>query len=943
MRLARSVAALLALAPVLAAQAPADRPDTRLDNGLVQATFDARGLVQLREVASGAAVDFAGDDFAAVLGDRAVEGRFLAAPAVERADGQVTFRFTSGDWRLAVDYELRAGWHFVGKQLTLQREGLRDDARAIVVHRLEPLRLRLPHAPTDSAGIRSGALLRYAGDGRGHTLFVLLQNPFGQWQGDAREASLGYAPQLPVLREPLRSDRVCLGVVPRSGHRQPATALPEWQWLPAGTPPTTAQVDDAETAALVGVARTFLEFHPQRSTRVHIGWCENDYQIDIGTEAGRREYERILLLASEVGCRHVLFTPANDALAAVADNKDAWSWENVLWLGLGQKIRQDLWQPGRDPLPASVQTMLDRAKSLGLAPLAYVYPTMPWLQQKEWTAWIRGEPGGYRGADSGVRSFQDWLVAKLTTFARSTGVAGFSFDHWWIAYDDASSRYAQWDGCRRVLSQLRRNLPDLVIDGRQQYHGFGVWTWLAGSYPHPLASDEQPESFRSFPDLHWDRASADRQRRTAYGYRTREFVPVEIMPGYLSHQTPRLDEKGDCPRVRFRPRDFDLLGFRYSVISAIATAPFQLVVNFLPARDEQEFAAFGAADRQWLRGWFDWTDQHLDILRHTRPILGDVQLGRVDGNAACRADQGFVFLFNPNYRALPASFVLDERIGLTAGEHFVLRQLYPDAERGRCLAPASGSVWRRGDTVAVAMPGAEALVLAIEPVPAAPVAPRLAGAAGSAHVADGELVLADVVGECGTLRELRVTLPAATPVRACRVNGVAMPFAQDGAEVTVRVRFGGAAFARCQQVGTFDPAFAGGRWSGRATVPARVFAQLAARRRAWPVDYDADDLRAGYLGSHRLLLFVNVAEPDDAMAVRLSVDGAAMELRPAWSSIVRSNPKNTFVGWFADLSALAPDVEHTFALELPALAPGQFQGVFFDTVVTETTGDVRVP
>jgi len=31
-----------------------------------------------------------------------------------------------------------------------------------------------------------------------------------------------------------------------------------------------------------------------------------------------------------------------------------------------------------------------------------------------------------------------------------------------------------------------------------------------GSNPHPLASDEQPESFRSLPDLHWDRGSADR-------------------------------------------------------------------------------------------------------------------------------------------------------------------------------------------------------------------------------------------------------------------------------------------------------------------------------------------------------------------------------------------------------------------------------------------------
>jgi hypothetical protein len=83
---------------------------------------------------------------------------------------------------------------------------------------------------------------------------------------------------------------------------------------------------------------------------------------------------------------------------------------------------------------------------------------------------------------------------------------------------------------------------------------------------------------------------------------------------------------------------------------------------------------------------------------------------------------------------------------------------------------------------------------------------------------------------------------------------------------------------------------------------------------------------------------VQIAEPDDeAMAVTLQVDGKPVELAKAYSSIVRSNPKNTFVGWFADVSSLTPDVEHSFELTLPTLKPGQFQGLFFDTVETEFT------
>ena len=41
---------------------------------------------------------------------------------------------------------------------------------------------------------------------------------------------------------------------------------------------------------------------------------------------------------------------------------------------------------------------------------------------------------------------------------------------------------------------------------------YGPWGWLAGSYSHPTFNDEQPESFMPFPDLHFDRVSADRER-----------------------------------------------------------------------------------------------------------------------------------------------------------------------------------------------------------------------------------------------------------------------------------------------------------------------------------------------------------------------------------------------------------------------------------------------
>ena len=100
------------------------------------------------------------------------------------------------------------------------------------------------------------------------------------------------------------------------------------------------------------------------------------------------------------------------------------------------------------------------------------------------------KPSNYLTVDTGLRSFQDWYVDQLVAFCESTGCAGFSFDHWWTAYKqnlgDVSSVYQQWHGCRRILENLRGRMPHVLIDGRQQYHHFGTWTWLAGKYPHQI-------------------------------------------------------------------------------------------------------------------------------------------------------------------------------------------------------------------------------------------------------------------------------------------------------------------------------------------------------------------------------------------------------------------------------------------------------------------------
>jgi hypothetical protein len=913
-----------------------------LQNEALQAEFTARGLKAIRDKATRHTIHFANDDFAVFVGEDAIEGD-STKPVVEKAMAHSrAFRFESGSWTVRVVYELKPGWRFVSKQLFVSS----DASREFRVHRLEVFRVQVADTIVVQQPVRDGVLLRFAHDGSdkpSHGMFLALQSPFLQLKSQEGRISMAYLPEMDwkPADGPFESERVCFGLYALSGLRYPAAMVPEWKFVPDGARASDATLDMAEVDALVECVRAFLLVRPRKSIRVHVGWCENDYQIDVATPEGRAEYKRIIDQAMALGCDYLLFAPANSELSSLAENRDAWGWENLLWLGLGQKIRKGEWDAEKDSVPLSLQELIDHAKSRGVKLVAYVYPSLPFMQNPEWTRWIKGQPGGYLGADTGQRSFQDWLVNRLVAFEKKTGIGGYSFDHWWIAYDDTpSSKYTQWAGCRRILHNLRLKLPDLVIDGRQQYHQFGVWTWLAGSYPHPLNSDEQPGSFRAFPDLHWDRVSPNRQRYIAWWYRMHCFTPPEILPGYITHQTPRFDAKNVCRRDRYRARDWDYLGWRYSLISSIATAPFNHVVNMTPARDPDEFKNFSAADKKWFRDWLDWTDQNMETLSNVRPFTGHPMVGRVDGTAAFKGEHGFIFLFNPNYRAMEAEFVLDYSIGLTSGKRFAIRQLYPESEKGRLVANPSHVVWNHGDRVVLPMPGAEALVLEVSPAPQRVEQPTLFGAVGCAALADGKLELTEVAGQVGTVRELKVLLPSAQMICSVTINGAKVDFEQTGEVVTVLVRLAGTLFPRCPQIGKYDPQFAGGVYRAEVAIPARVFKQLQERKRQWPIPYTEDDLLSTWVAPERLLLFVNVAEPSDTMKVSLKIDGQPVEVRRAYTSVHAQAVENSLVGWYADVSALKPDTPHLFELELPTLVAGQFQGLFLDNIEAEFTTEI---
>ena len=920
-----------------------------LRNELLVATFDRTGLTSLRDIALKLRVPFAADHFRLQLNGEPIDSRALPAPRRRATPDRVTYAWSAGAFWIEVTYELRPGWRFLSKELRVvgaPSDRLRLDEVVPLDAELgiEVADTFVPKGARPNLGTADyGLCLRFVGGGG---LLAVVQNPFLRVSREGSSVSVGYSPAMEwdLAWGPFVADRALLGPYRRTDRVLPERMLAEWS---IGVNDGGPGMDEAEIDAFTAMVRAFLLAAPAEPVNVFVPWCANDYQIDVATPEGRAEFKRLLDNAADLGARYAIFAPTNSDLARREDSLDDWSWENLLWLGLGQGIRRGEWRVPDSEVPASVRQMLDYARSKGIRLLAYVYPVVPFSQNPEWLVSPPNRPGR-QYANLGFRSLQDWLIETLVTFHRRLGLGGYAFDHTFLDYP-GRSRYEQWWGWRRVMEGLRRQVPDIVIDGRQAYHLYGPWGWLAGSYPHPTFSDEQPESFVPFPDLHFDRVSANRERYTAYRYKNYEFAPSELVPGFITHQTSRADDTGEMPEGKsdkgvvllpFRLRDWDYLGWRYSLLSSIAVAGWNNVIDFIPGRDAAEHEHFSDEDKKWFRRWIDWTAENRELLRRTRTILGQPAIGKVDGTAAIDGGRGAIFLFNPNGRRLDARFRLDESIGLDVRGTFVLEERYP--LDGRLVGKPGAGDWSAGDEVTVSIAGGSAVVLELRPAARQLDAPVLYNVAGLARLDGGILAVEDARGEAGSSADVLVRLPPGAPPAGLRVNGRDIPFAAVRDSVMAfRVLFDGAVFGRLEPVVTAEAsrAFAGGTLTARFSVPRRVFQQLEARRRAWPIPWTSEDFRTPWLAPERLLLFVQSAQPDDGWEARLQIDGRTVELRKAYTAV--RTARRTFVGFYADVSLVEPDREHSLELELPALKPGQFQGVFFENVEPEYTDRIK--
>ena len=284
------LAALLGLTVLARPLAAQTASSLSLSNGEIRAVFDGRGLTALEDIRNRWMIELESDGFEVRIDGAAYSSTQLEPVSHRREDGRTAYTFQAGPYRIEAVYELRPGWRFVSKQLLITAAA---DKR-YRVSRIDVARVETRQQPEDSYVHRSrfqqkletkdyGIFLRFA-NRRG--LMMTVQNPFLAAEHAGRSTGLPYAPEMEWKSEygPFASDRACLGLYVRTGRGVPERMTPEWQLAEAEAAPG---LDEAEVEAFTECVRSFLLYRPARPLRIFVGWCVNDYQIDVAKPEGR--------------------------------------------------------------------------------------------------------------------------------------------------------------------------------------------------------------------------------------------------------------------------------------------------------------------------------------------------------------------------------------------------------------------------------------------------------------------------------------------------------------------------------------------------------------------------------------------------------------------------------------------------------------------------------
>eukprot|EP01060_Flectonema_neradi_P030181 TRINITY_DN431_c14_g1_i1.p1 TRINITY_DN431_c14_g1~~TRINITY_DN431_c14_g1_i1.p1 ORF type:complete len:958 (+),score=168.93 TRINITY_DN431_c14_g1_i1:132-2876(+) len=750
------------------------------------------------------------------------------------------------------------------------------------------------------------------------SLFFSVMNPFGRHMFNSSGLQIMYSGQTNHTgRADL--DRVVMGIADLGKYKHPAN-----QNLYA-----------SEVFAFRKSVTSFLYDGARKEPLIlNTGWDENDYQIDLATEAGIAEYQRILSRCAQMGISHLIAGPQNSAHSSRFNTTDGWGWETVLWFSMGEKIREGKWNPSSDPMPSDVLSFSKNASTSGVKILAYVYPIICFEPLKEYFV-----GSGGNCVDLSKDYPKDWVLNALVEFYQKAGpgMGGFAWDHGALAGNDKNLQYAQWRNWLWIRQELTVKFPGIQMDNRQLAHIWGPWHLLPPSYAEPLAGDENPETYGvPFPSLHTDIVTANVNRRVNLGYMNEMLIPSDRMCGFTGHQTERTSDSGvpacfggekQCYDMNIR--DFDILGYRYSLISTIATGAMNIVWAMIPARDIAEFKFFPQEDLDFVNKWHGFAKANINTLRNTQsiPQISAVQIGSIDGYHAMLNDEGFVFLFNPSMEDGKVTLPLDECLGIAATTgSWNFNEIYP-------LQRTIGT-YKAGANITFTVTGREALVIRVSKT----TSNHRHTVIGAPHC-DGT-----ISGPKG--QTLKVEVAASSSALSGKNCTTGRESTYDGM-TTYDITFGG------DRLATSMPAVIRSKTSAwinmTATITSGMKQQLDIRSDTYPIPWspDTNDYNASWLVPTRLPFYVFYSNPQWNTQMTAYVNGAKTELVKARSS--RGTPlpertlQQTFMGWYIDFTTImgeAKSLPMKLDIDINTNDTKGFIGGFWENIVLETTTEI---
>lgn len=383
-------------------------------------------------------------------------------------------------------------------------------------------------------------------------------------------------------------------------------------------------------------------------------------------------------------------------------------------------------------------------------------------------------------------------------------------------------------------------------------------------------------------------------------------------------------------------RDFDFLGYRYSLMSSIGTGGLNNVINMLPARDKQEFNLLPLDDIQFVRNWLAWTDKNVGLLQRTRviPQLNQPSAGLIDGVIMLIENRGIMFVYNPSAKEHDISLPIDNSLGFSSDANFPLVVTQSGSSIRGSMSIRKG-IFSYGESFNFSIPATTALAFEFELLANFPKdVPLIFGIEinnSFINATSNTLNILRAQGESGTSANVLVILPKTG------INKVEKITINDQVEIEnfeksflhglPILKFMGRwsdprnRFSKSQEIGN-SSGFTGGLWRSSFKVPDAVIAQLEARNKSYPVIWDLDpngnnDANVPWLAPGRLLIFAKYKPLlNDSFNATGSIDGEPLIIRKAYNTVVPSSAR--FIGYWADVTDFVkPGTLQTLTINLP--------------------------